>query len=232
MNTTRRRLYLMRHASVSYFDELGRPLNPLEVTLTNTGIDQAKAAGLCLSDVKFDLAVCSGLNRTRQTALLVLGQQELMLEEEPGFKEIRAGRLREIPTEDLEQEMAYPYEQAWIRGKCFLGGETYSSFRVRVLAAWNNFLANDWKHALLVAHDAVNRLLLEYIVHGAPFSSMSAFEQDPACINIIDIDVDQGSLKRMLLRTVNYTPYDPIKQQLRLTVMEDIHQLYKKRGVQ
>ena len=39
----RRRLYLMRHAEVSYFAEDGSPVDPREVPLNEEGIAQAKA---------------------------------------------------------------------------------------------------------------------------------------------------------------------------------------------
>lgn len=223
----RRRLYLMRHASVSYFNDDGSPVDPRHVQLTERGRHQAHAAAQVLATAELNLAVCSGLTRTRETASIVLGDRSLILEEVAGFREIRSGRLRELAQERLEQELAYPYELATQPDSRFLGGETYLEFSQRVLVAWHDLLALDWRHALLVAHDAVNRILLGEAQPGDTLSGMSAFEQDPACINIIDLDIVEGKLKRMLLRTVNFTPYDPLKHLARLTVMERVHRQYK-----
>ncbi len=63
----RRRLYLMRHGEVSYFEQ-GRPAPPEGVHLNEQGRAQAAAAALALADISFDRAVTSGLPRTDQTA--------------------------------------------------------------------------------------------------------------------------------------------------------------------
>jgi len=47
-------------------------------------------------------------------------------------------------------------------------------------------------------------------------SGFGALEQDPACINMIDVD-DAG---QGVIRVANYTPYNPLKQGWKLTTME------------
>ena len=47
----RRRLYLIRHAEVSYFSEAGTPLDPRYVTLTERGRQQAIEIAAALADV-------------------------------------------------------------------------------------------------------------------------------------------------------------------------------------
>ena len=41
----RRRLLLMRHGAVEYFDAFGRPYPPDDVPLTPAGVEQARAMG-------------------------------------------------------------------------------------------------------------------------------------------------------------------------------------------
>ena len=64
---TRRRLYLIRHGEVSYFEQ-GRPAPPEGVHLNEQGRAQAAAAAHALADVAFDRAAASGLPRTLETA--------------------------------------------------------------------------------------------------------------------------------------------------------------------
>jgi probable phosphoglycerate mutase len=219
----RRRLYLMRHAQVEYFDNQRRPLDPSTVRLTAHGEIQAKAAAHALAEVEFDLALCSGLPRTEQTAQIVLGPRVLELESIAELKEIRGGRLRDLGNDGLLQQVAYPYEQAHLSDARFLGGESFEDFYQRVLQAWKQLLARPWSRALLVAHDAVNRVLLGYIASNSGVSCLQAFEQDPACINVVDLDVYDGQLRRGLFRSINYTPYDPIKKYSCYTVMEQVY---------
>ena len=94
----RRRLYLMRHAEVRYVGE--RDIEA--VRLTERGREQAEAARRALDDVHFNVVLTSGLPRTVETAEVVAPNREH--ERWPDFQEWRAGRLSEIPPEELEQE--------------------------------------------------------------------------------------------------------------------------------
>ena len=91
----RRRIYLMRHGSVTYFDSNGKPVLPESVPLNHAGRDQASAAGRVFAEhgVKFDRVIVSGLPRTVETATRVLAEtgQDIALEEWPEFVEIRGG---------------------------------------------------------------------------------------------------------------------------------------------
>ena len=74
MHVERRRILLMRHGAVEYFDEHGRPYPPDDVPLTVPGVEQARAMGraIAASGVRIDRAITSGLVRTRTTAEHVL----------------------------------------------------------------------------------------------------------------------------------------------------------------
>ncbi|VVO77564.1 Adenosylcobalamin/alpha-ribazole phosphatase [Pseudomonas fluorescens] len=223
----RRRIYLMRHAEVSYFDAQGQPLDPRQVPLTARGRQQAAAAGALLAEIRFDLAICSGLPRTEETARHILHDRDLPLDAEPRLQEIRGGRLREIPRQDRERTIAYAYDGAEQPGARFIGGELWSDFAVRVNQAWAQLIArDDWQHLLIVAHDAVNRVLLGQIIGGG-LGGLKGLEQDPACINIIEADIHTATIERAFIRTLNLTAYDLIRPNQQLTVMEKVWRDYR-----
>lgn len=223
----RRRIYLMRHGEVSYFDAAGRPVDPRHVSLTEAGRQQAAAVAELLAGVSIDQAICSGLVRTEETARIVLGARALTLRSDPGFKEVKAGRLAAVPAARREQVIGYAYDGAGEPEACFMGGERWSDLQARVLAAWDELFADDsWLTLLLVAHDAVNRVLLSHVT-GAGLRGLKAFEQDPACVNIIEVDVDANRVRRAFLRAVNLAPYDPARPASHLTVMEKVFRLYR-----
>src|SRR5205814_9887152 len=87
MPLMRRRLYLMRHAEVSYVGER----DPTVVRLTERGLEQAAAARRALDDVRFDLVLTSALPRTAETATVVAPDVEP--ERWPEFDEWRGGPL-------------------------------------------------------------------------------------------------------------------------------------------
>jgi probable phosphoglycerate mutase len=223
----RRRVYLMRHGEVQYFDAAGLPIDPRNVTLTERGCEQARAAGVLLREVPFDDAVISGMPRTAHTVSLVLDGRALPVRDEARLKEIRAGRLAAVPPERRDDVITRAYDRAPEPGACFIGGESWADFQRRVLDVWQDFMqAEGWANLLVVAHDAVNRIILSHVV-GASLHGLKAFEQDPACINIIDVDVDAGRVERAFIRASNLTAYNLAAHSNHHTVMERISAQFK-----
>ena len=212
----RRRLYLMRHGEVSYVVG-GRPVPPDGVELNDTGRQQAEAARLLLAGVPIDRAVATGLPRTVETARIVLGERNLPLEIVPALREIRGGRNEDIiASEDPKAVFVGALSGTLTRERLFLLGESFGEFQDRVLPAWEALLADrSWKHLLLVAHGGTNRVLLSEML-GVGLAGAGHFEQDPACVNIIDFDEHNFAIARL----INYTPYNPHKFGDTLTTME------------
>ncbi len=222
---TRRRIYLMRHGHVDYFNRASRMEGVDEVALTPRGRMQAEAAGHAFSHIEFDRAMCSGLTRTRETAEFVLAQipNAPRLEHEPGFMELRGGKMPPIRSrEDLIRTMNGFFEKAHEDGATnFLEGEIFSDAQNRAVLALETMLAQaDWHTALIVAHEGINRLILSWAC-GAGLNAVSAFEQDTGCINVIDFDQDgAGGMRRILVKAVNLTPYNYLKYGMNLTSLE------------
>lgn len=213
----------MRHADVAYFDASGKPLPPDSVGLTPEGARQAAAARDLLSAVSFDRAITSGLRRTLETAHIVLeGRDAPELEAWIELQEIRGGRLRDIPDEELEEAFLGAFRGAVPLERRFLGGETFASLVDRVLPAFNRLL-NDtsWDTALLVLHGGVNRAILSYALTGKRLF-FGGIEQAAACINILDVGED------LVIRAVNIKPYDLLHSSGRNTTMEAYYAQYRK----
>jgi probable phosphoglycerate mutase len=223
----RRRVYLMRHGSVDYFDADGRPFRPETVTLNADGRRQAEAAGCLLAEVPLDRAVTSGLPRSVETARLVLGPRSLTPETRPDLREIEPGKLSSL-GHPLSKEVERAFLGA-LHGELrpedrFLAGETFESFARRVEPCFRQLLAEPgWSHMLVVAHGAVNLLLLTTAL-GAGLGSMAAVEQDYGCVNILDVEPDG----RCLVRAVNFTPLNPLKVGVTLTTMEGLYAQYRR----
>jgi probable phosphoglycerate mutase len=215
---TRRRLYLMRHAEVAYFDADGRPVAPGQVLLTPEGEEQARAASEALAGVQFDRVLTSGLRRTVDTARIVAPAVEP--EEWPELRELEPGKLREISDDDLETTFAGAFRGAIPPETPFLGGETIGSLFDRVIPALERLLDDPaWDAVLAVLHSGVNRAILSYALTGER-RFFGGFEQAPACVNIVDIGDD------WIVRAVNHTPYDPVHARGRRTTMEELYELY------
>jgi len=206
----RRRLYLMRHAEVSYVDAAGRPIRPEQVPLTENGRAQAVAAREALTGVELDLVVASDLPRTAETAELVAPGHEI--ERWPELAEWRGGRLDAIPPEELERAFVGAL-RITDEAERFLGGESLGEALDRVHPALERLVARQWNTVLGVLHGGVNRIVISHALSGDR-TYFGAFEQAPGCINVLDLG-DDG----WIVRTVNYIPYDPLHP-ARETTME------------
>jgi probable phosphoglycerate mutase len=213
----RRRIYLMRHAEVRYFE--GR--HPHDVVLTEAGRTQALAAAEALHSVRFDRVITSGLPRTVETAQAIAPDAEI--EANPALREIESGELRGVAPEIVQEMMTAAFRGIVPLEAQFLGGETIGSLFDRVLPELDALLADDaWDVSLLVLHGAVNRAILGRALTGDRHF-IGAFEQAPGCINVLDVDARGG----FVVRTVGYTPYDPVSEAApRRTTMEQLWQEY------
>jgi probable phosphoglycerate mutase len=217
----------MRHASVEYFTPAGRPLPAESVALSPAGRVEAEAAAEALAEVPFDLVVTSGLPRTRETARIVVRERAVEVREVEALREIRPGRLRDIPEDALRPAFLRAFH-GLTRDSRFLGGERFGAFVDRVLPAFDALCREPgWETALLVLHGGVNRVILADAL-GARLGegagdALGGLEQDPGCIDILDVDPDG----RRIVRLVNLTPADPLKRSVGLTSMEQLLEAYR-----
>ncbi len=225
----------MRHGHVDYFGREVRETGHTDlVPLTPLGREQARASGLALAHVRFDRALCSGLPRTQQTAELVLTASadagHLTLEADRDLVEIKGGgRFNAKTREELAARMTFEFDQAAVPGARMMGGDAFGDVQARSVGALTRLLAEPgWHTALVVAHEGVNRLLLSWMT-GTGLSGVQAFEQDLACINVLDFDMvpreDGGvgtEIARRLIKAVNLTPYNYVKHGMNLTSLEAI----------
>ena len=220
----RRRVFLARHGDVSYFDEHGRPHRPASVPLNAEGREQARALARELAGVFFDRVVASDLPRCTETAAILTEGRGLAVEARAALREVEPGRLADLTPEAAEDAFLKAFGPTADPGTRFLGGETFGSLRERVLCCFAELLADaSWRCLLVVAHGGVNRVLLGEAL-GVGLGAVGAIEQDPCCLNLIEVD----AAGRYLVRLVNHTPYDPAKRELELTTMERLYLQYRR----
>ena len=221
----RRRIYLMRHGDVTYFDATGRAIDPETVPLNASGRDQASAAGhaFAAQQIRFDRVIVSGLPRTIETAQRVLAEthQHIELEIEPALQEIRGGRLSNIPAADIEAAFLSVFDGVVPESTRFLGGETIGELFERVLPAVMTLREDtSWDTALLVLHGGVNRAILSHAITAGGRTFFGHLSQATGCINALDV----GAAPRdWVLRMLNYSPPSPLHRDVRNTTMEMLY---------
>ncbi len=229
----RRRIYLMRHGEVAYFDAQGEPVEADAVSLTEDGRAQARAMGELLAEVPFDRAYHTAMARTRETARLVLaGRDDVVLEANEVLREIRAGDMSGLDRDGVRHEFTYVMHRAREPGVRFGLGEVIAEFHDRVTAEIERLLlAPAWTKLLVVAHEGTNRMILSWICGGG-LAAVGSFEQDPACLNVIDVDVDSSGAEPVILRKfikcANLTPTNYSKFGNNLVAVEQVYALRRK----
>jgi probable phosphoglycerate mutase len=226
---TRRRIFLMRHGSVTYFDGAGKPYLPETVPLNEDGRAQADAAGhaFAAASVHFDRVIVSGLPRTVETAARVLAVTGQLVAPEtwPELAEIRGGRLSTIPAEDLKRAFTGAFEGLVPAEQRFLGGESVGELMDRVHPAMKRLRADpSWDTVLLVLHGGVNCAILSHALTGQRLF-LGGLAQAPGCINALDVGDDE---RDWVVRCVNHSPPDPLQPGARTTTMEQLFKHYRK----
>jgi broad specificity phosphatase PhoE len=226
--SSRRRIFLMRHGSVTYFDGAGKPFLPESVPLNEDGRAQADAAGhaFAAAGVRFDRVIVSGLPRTVETAARVLGVtgQAIVPEVWPELEEIRGGRLSAIPAEELKRAFTGAFEGLVAAEQRFLGGESVGELMDRVHPAVARLRADpSWDTVLLVLHGGVNCAILSLALTGQRLF-LGGLAQAPGCINALDVgDIEAD----WVVRCVNHSPPAPLQPAARATTMELLFAQYR-----
>lgn len=182
------RLLLARHGETAWNAE-GRYQGQEDIPLSPVGLAQAQALGERLREVSITRAVASPLSRARQTAELALGARDLPLTLDPGLMEIAHGtwegllasEIRERDPELLRAWREAPHEVLMPEG------ESLQHVLDRAWPALERACdgLGDDDALLVVAHDAVNRVLLCRVL-GIPLARLWGFRQAPTTLNLLE----------------------------------------------
>ena len=182
-------ILLARHGETAWNRE-GRYQGHTDVPLSDSGEAQARNLGKRLKDLPIHKAVCSPLSRANRTAQLVLGDRAVTLETDDGFKEISHGGWEGKLAGEIQASHPEMFEK-WRRTPPphLTAGPGAESLQQVLDRAWpaleraTHGLGPD-DTLLIVAHDAVNRVLLCEVL-GMPLERLWSFRQAPTSLNAL-----------------------------------------------
>ena len=196
------RILLARHGETPWNAE-GRYQGRRDIDLSPVGEAQAIALGERLAPVPISRAVASPLARARRTAELALGDRAGLLQLDDGFAEIGHGDWEGLLANEIRARDPQRL-QAWrdAPDSVQMPGAGGESLGVVLDRAWPALaracegLAPE-DTLLVVAHDAVNRVLLCRVL-GLPLSRLWSFRQAPTTLNLLEgASVDQLDVVRL-----------------------------------
>ncbi len=204
------RILLARHGETPWNAE-GRYQGQIDIPLSPIGEAQAKALGERLKSVDIARAVASPLSRAQTTARLALGaDRESMLQTDADLQEIAHGEWEgllasEINDKDPARLRAWREEPDTV---LMPGGE---SLRQVLDRSWRGLARaaeglGEHDTLLVVAHDAVNRVILCRVL-GLPIGKLWTFRQAPTTLNLLE-GPDVESLEVVRLNDcAHHTPF-------------------------
>ena len=185
------RVLLARHGETPWNAE-GRYQGQRDIPLSPVGEAQARALGERLRKVEVMRAVASPLSRAVRTAQLALGaDRAAMLTFDPDLQEIAHGDWEGLLASEIS--IGHPeLLRAWRESPESVlmpgeGGESLQHVLDRAWPAFERACAGLGPQDLLlvVAHDAVNRVLLCRML-GLPLARLWSFRQAPTTLNLLE----------------------------------------------
>jgi broad specificity phosphatase PhoE len=220
----RRRIILMRHGDVVYFDAQGKPIPDLDkVRLSEKGKAQADATGAYLKNIgftKFDRVLSSDLPRAVETAERVLAAAGLAGSptQVEALREMRNGSIKDVATVDLPKTLLALDAPRVAGDTRFIGKESVAELQGRIAPAIEALLDDKgWDTALLVLHTLVNNAILSTALTGDP-AYYGRFDPGAGCFSIIDVGAD---FTDAVVKAVNVCP-NPSPYESRLKTMESL----------
>jgi len=204
------RILLARHGETPWNAE-GRYQGQIDIPLSPIGEAQAQALGARLASVDITRAVASPLSRAQRTAQLALGAARAdMLLTEPELQEIAHGEWEGLLASEIHEKDPSRL-QAWREEPDTVlmpGGESLCLVLERSWRGLARATEGLGEHdtLLVVAHDAVNRVILCKVL-GLPLSRLWTFRQAPTTLNLLE-GADQDSLEVVRLNDcAHHTPF-------------------------
>ena len=182
------RIFLVRHGATVLTAE-DRFAGATNVQLSDEGREQTRRLAHRLSGEKITAAYASPLDRTVETASIIIAPHKLKLETREGLREISHGRWEEMTRKEVAEQ--YPGEsEAWDKDPYTfapVGGESGLAVTARSLPVLIDIVrAHPGEKVLVVSHKATIRLLLSSLLGFDPRRYRDNLDLNPCALNIVD----------------------------------------------
>jgi len=182
------RVFLIRHGATELSAE-DRFAGAVDVLLSEAGRDQARRLGSRLAQEKIAVAYASPMQRTIETARLVVQPHGVAVTPVDGIREIAHGRWEGMKRDEVEREFPQEYNRYEHDPFSFapVGGESGLQVTARALPALLKIVEDHCdQRIVIVSHKATIRLLLSSLLGFDPRKYRDRLDQSPCALNILD----------------------------------------------
>jgi len=199
------RLYLVRHGATPLTAE-DRFSGAENVHLSDEGRAQVIQLAQRLTDDQIDAVYCSPLDRTMETANLIIKPHQLTPIAKDGLREISHGHWEGLTRNEVEEQFPDEYTDWEADPFTFApsGGESGISVLARALPVIREIVVNHKdKNILVVSHKATLRLIISSLLGFDARGYRDRLDQAPACLNILDFK-DSIRARLMLFNDISH----------------------------
>ena len=197
------RIILIRHGETTWNIE-GRYQGQEDTPLSPRGLEQGHLLAEGLRNIPLDLCISSPLQRSFQTCKFCADLHDLEVQADTRLLEINHGAWEGVLAGDIAATYPLEFEQ-WHSQPHLVqmpGGENLEDVRIRVRAAFDDYVAKyPDKTILVAAHDAVNKAIICDIL-GLGMEHFWQVKQDNTCINVLEYN--DGVWRLVLLNSTNH----------------------------
>lgn len=149
------KIYIVRHGQVPH--NALKQYNTTDEDLTDLGIKQAEELRDKIKDMKFDIIICSPLNRAKHTAEIInINNNKIIYDDR--IRERSCGDLSGKPLEVTNREEYWNYNTTIKYGT----SENIKLFFDRVYNFLDELKTKDYERVLIVAHSGVSKAFNGY----------------------------------------------------------------------
>ena len=149
------KIYIVRHGQVPH--NALKQYNTTDEDLTDLGIKQAEELRDKIKDMKFDIIICSPLNRAKHTAEIInINNNKIIYDDR--IRERSCGDLSGKPLEVTNREEYWNYNTTIKYGT----SEDIKLFFNRVYNFLDELKTKDYERVLIVAHSGVSKAFNGY----------------------------------------------------------------------
>ena len=160
------RIYYVRHGQTDLNLMKKMQGGETEKDLNETGIKQAQETKKILENIKYDLVICSPMNRAKQTARIINEGRNIPIITDERIRERKLGEYEGCEVTDEMEKKIWDYDLNYNIPK----GENLHDFEKRILEFLKETKQKyDDKTILIVAHGGVAKVLKVYL-YGMPES--------------------------------------------------------------
>lgn len=186
------RLLLVRHGETQWNKE-SRFQGQIDIPLNDNGREQARKAADFLKDIPLDFAISSPMLRPKETAEIILQHHaDLRLQLRPRLSEIGHGLWEGKLEAEIEKDYPGLLHQWKTKPETVQmpEGENLQQVCDRAISCWHDIVqevTNSEKPqtGIVVAHDAINKVILCYLLGLQP-ASIWSIKQGNGAVSVID----------------------------------------------